>query len=299
MHDLHTTWLKVFREVARRGSLSAAAEALGYTQPSVSRQIAALESAMGVRLLDRLPRGVRLTEEGRCLLPHAEAVLERLDTAAEDLAALGALETGRLRVGAFDSADTALVPRALAAFRAEHPRVALSLVEGNSRGQVEQLLNGRTDVSLVSGQSHPALELRHLMDDPMLVALPAGHRLAASPVLRLAELASERWIEGFPGAISALSEACGRVGYRPQIDFGAREWTAKQGFVSAGLGVALVPSLIAPAFPAGIALRPLHPDDFPARVIHLATLAGTTPTPAAAAFVRFLKAIAARLSTAS
>lgn len=293
MHDLHTAWLEVFREVARRGSLSAAAEALGYTQPSVSRHVAALESAMGVRLLDRLPRGVRLTEEGRTLLPHAEAVLERLDVAAGGLAALRSLEAGRLRVGAFDSADTVLVPRALAAFRAEHPLVELSLVEGNSRGQVEQLLNGRTDVSLVSGQSHPSLSLRRLRDDPMLVALPAGHRLAGSPVLRLAELADERWIEGFSGAIEALTEACGRAGYRPRIDFGPKEWTAKQGFVLAGLGIALVPSIIAPAFPAGIVLRPLHPDDFPARVIHVATLAGTTMTPATAAFVRILE----RLST--
>jgi DNA-binding transcriptional LysR family regulator len=294
---MNVTWLQVFREVAKRGSLSAAADALGYTQPSVTRHISALESATGVRLLDRLPRGVRLTEEGRCLLPHAEAVLDRLDTAAEDLAALRMLEAGRLRVGAFDSADTVLVPRAMAAFRAEHPRVELSLVEGNSRGQVEHLLTGRTDVSLVSGQSHPALALRPLMVDPMLVALPAGHRLAAHPELRLADLSSEHWVEGFSDAIDSLNEACGRAGYRPHIDFGAREWTAKQGFVLAGLGIALVPSLIAPVFPAGIVLRPLPQDEFPARTIHVATLAGATMAPLTAAFVRFLEAAAAQLST--
>ena len=223
MHDLHTTWLKVFREVARRGSLSAAAWRRWATpSPRCRGRSRRSRARWAYGCSTGCPAAYAFTEEGRCLLPHAEAVLERLDTAAEDLAALGALETGRLRVGAFDSADTALVPRALAAFRAEHPRVALSLVEGNSRGQVEQLLNGRTDVSLVSGRSHPALKLRHLMDDPMLVALPAGHRLAASPVLRLAELA-------FPNVRSKDSPARSPLFPRPAVgwDIGPKSISAR------------------------------------------------------------------------
>ena len=104
-------WLEVFREVAARGSLTAAAQALGYTQPAVSRQVAALEKATGVRLFDRLPRGVRLTEEGRFLLAHAEVVLERMRAAADGLQALRNLEAGRLRAGAIDSANAALLPR--------------------------------------------------------------------------------------------------------------------------------------------------------------------------------------------
>src|SRR5436309_10801309 len=94
-------WLEVFREVAARGSLTAAAQALGYTQPAVSRQLAALENAAGGRLFDRLPRGVRLTEEGRCMLAHAEAILDRMRTAQHDLEALRNLDAGRLRAGAF------------------------------------------------------------------------------------------------------------------------------------------------------------------------------------------------------
>src|SRR6266540_1181515 len=114
---VNLAWLEVFREVALRGSLTAAGQALGYTQSAVSRQVSALEKATGAHLFDRLPRGVQLTEEGRCLLAHAEAVLERMRAAQQALEALRDLDAGRLRVGAFDSADAALVPRALAAFR--------------------------------------------------------------------------------------------------------------------------------------------------------------------------------------
>jgi DNA-binding transcriptional LysR family regulator len=148
--NVDTTWLEVFREVARSGSLTAAATALGYTQSAVSRQIAALERDTGTRLFDRLPRGVRLTDDGRCLLDHAHAVLDRLATARGDLAALRTLDAGRLRLGAFDTAEAALVPRALAAFRAEHPRVEVSLTEANTPDLLAGLDAGDLDLAIVS-----------------------------------------------------------------------------------------------------------------------------------------------------
>ena len=120
-------WLEVFREAAVRGSLTGAAQALGYTQPAVSRQITALEKATGAHLFDRLPRGVRLTEEGRCLLADAEAALARMHAGQQALETLRDLDAGRLRAGAFDSADAALVPRALANFQAAHPNIKLSV----------------------------------------------------------------------------------------------------------------------------------------------------------------------------
>src|SRR6266540_2545976 len=139
-------WLRVFREVARQGSFTAAANALRYTQSAVSRQIAALESDTGTALFDRVPRGVRLTDEGRCLLEHAEAVLGRLDAARRDLAALRDLEVGRLRVGAFATADAALVPRAMATFHARYPSVVLSLAEALTPVLLTQLRDGELDL---------------------------------------------------------------------------------------------------------------------------------------------------------
>ena len=296
-------WLEVFREVAARGSLTAAGRALGYTQPAVSRQVAALEKATGARLFDRLPRGMRLTEEGRFLLAHAEVVLERMRAAADGLQALRNLEAGRLRAGAIDSANAALLPRALAAFRTVHPGVRLSVAEGITTVQLGRLRNGEIDVAVISSNPDQELEggpfgLCHLIDDQLMVALPAAHRLAAHPVLRLADLAGESWVEGHPESARTLTDACQRAGFRPRIDFEAREWTAKEGFVAAGLSLALVPALSAGTVRAGIVVRPLQPRDTPVRQIFAATRAGT-PAPPVAAFLPCLDAAAHDLRAAA
>ncbi len=131
-----------------------------------------------------------------------------------------------------------------------------------------------------------------------MVALPAGHRLAADPVLRLAGLAGESWVEGHPESARTLADACQRAGFRPRIDFEAREWTAKEGFVAAGLGLALVPALSAGTVRAGIVVRPLQPRDTPVRRIFAATRAGT-PAPPVAAFLPCLDAAAHDLRAAA
>lgn len=290
---MNVEWLEIFREVAARGSLTAAAQSLGYTQPTVSRQLSALEDELGARLFDRLPRGVRLTEEGRALLGHTGAVLDRLDDARAALDDLRTLEAGRLRIGAFDSADATLVPRALAAFRTAHPRVSLSLTEGASTAQLDRLCADELDVAVVGIYPDRILdtsqfELDHLLDDVLMVALPAGHRLAGRRTVRLADLADESWIEGFPGTVGVLTEACRRAGFRPRIDFGVREWSAKQGFVAAGLGLTLVPLIAADAARPDIELVKLRAGEAPARKVYAATVRGVARSPAVTAFVRFL-----------
>jgi DNA-binding transcriptional LysR family regulator len=298
--DMNFAWLEVFREVAARGSLTAAGAALGYTQSAVSRHVLALEDETGVRLFDRLPRGVRLTEEGRCLLAHAEALLDRRQAAQNDLDALRNLGGGRLRVGAFDSADAMLVPRAMSSFRAAHPKVSLSLVEGTTAFLLNQLHNGVIDTAVVSAYPHQALDthpldLRHLIDDPLMVALPTGHRLARRRSVRLAELAEETWIEGFPHSVETLVNACLHAGFRPQIDFNVRSWIAKQGLIAAGLGLALIPLIAAGALRPDIVLVPLRPNDAPIRKVYAATWRGITTPPSVSAFLEHLEATAAAL----
>ena len=121
--------LRVLREVAATGSFSAAAEALAFTQPAVSRQIATLEAEAGARLVERGARGIRLTPAGELLLEHAEVILDRLAAAEHQLDALSGLDGGRLRLGAFPTANATLIPLALTAFYAEYPSVCLSLTE--------------------------------------------------------------------------------------------------------------------------------------------------------------------------
>jgi len=292
--------LAVLREVARHGSITGAADALRYTQSAVSRQVAALEADVGVRLFDRLPRGVALTDEGRCLLTHAEAILDRLAGARAELRALGDLTAGRLRVGAFASADAALVPRALAALRASHPGVVISLVEGVTPGLLDRLESGDTDLSVVSAYPYDPLDakrfdLHHLLDEPVLVAVPRAHRLARRRTVRLAELADESWVAGSADPETTLLGGSLRRGFRPRIDFVAGEWTAKLGFVAAGLGVTLLPALAARTAPPDIALLSLHRDDASVRRVYAATLAGRSRPAAVDRLIAALRTVAADL----
>lgn len=183
--DLSTVWLRVFLEVARHGSFTVAGRVLGWTQSAVSRQVASLEAALGgTPLFDRLPRGVRLTGAGRSLVPHAEAVTARLRDAGRELASLREAASGRVRVGAFPTADAALVPRAIAAFRARHPGVRLTREEGLTPALLDGLTAGDLDLAVVSTTGRAPLdahELHHLLDESLYVAVPAAHPLRASP----------------------------------------------------------------------------------------------------------------------
>src|SRR3954470_21146802 len=263
--------LSVFREVVRRGSLSAAAGALRFTQPAVSRQIAALEREAGAQLLERTPRGIRLTEPGRILLGHAEAILDRMATARAQVESVATLAGGRLRIGAFPTANATVVPRAIAAFAREHPGVELSLVEALTPDAVARLRAGEVDVAVVTHHAELGageLEVVDLVEDEMLVALPTEHPLARKARLRLRDLRDETWIESVNGAgRPPLLSAAAACGFEPRIRFGAEQWLAKQGLVAAGVGVTLIPGLAIATVRDDIVLRSLGPDTPRRRVV--------------------------------
>lgn len=295
-HDFPAAWLRVFTEVARVGSFTAAGRALGYTQSAVSRQISALEAESGVPLFDRLPRGVRLTEAGATLLPHAEAVLGRLAAARRDLTALRELTAGRVRVGAFATAQVSLVPRAFTAYRRRHPKVTVTVEEGLTGRLVARLLAGDLDLAVVSttgSASFEGLDLVPLLRDRMVVALPAGHPLAGREAIGLAELADEEWLAGSARPEDTLMAHCLRIGFRPRISLVVADWLAKQGFVAEGLGITLVPSLAVAAVRPDIALVPLLPDQVPVREVYAASCRDLHRTAATEAFLAVLTETAA------
>jgi DNA-binding transcriptional LysR family regulator len=287
--------LNVFREVVQRGSLSAAAEALSFTQPAVSRQIAALEREAGAQLLERTPRGIRLTEPGRVLLEHAEAILDRMATARAQVASVASLAGGRLRIGAFPTANATIVPRAIAAFARAHPGIELSLVEALSPDAIARLRAGEVDVAVVTHMQEldgADLEVVDLVDDEIFVALPAAHPLARKPKLRLRDLRDETWIEAPSGAARPpLLRAALAHGFEPRIRFGAEQWLAKQGLVAAGVGVTLIPGLAVATVRDDIVLRSLGSDAPRRRVV--AVLPAGYRAPAVAPFVALLRAEAA------
>jgi DNA-binding transcriptional LysR family regulator len=298
--DLSTVWLRAFLEVARHGSFTGAARALGWTQSAVSRQVASLEAALGgAPLFDRLPRGVRLTEAGRLLVPHAETVAAALHDARRDLDALREAAGGRLRFGAFATADAALVPHALALFRARHSRVRVTREEGFTPALLDRLTAGHLDLAIVSTTGRAPLEayeLHHLLDEPLYVAVPAGHPLAGheGPV-PLGRFADADWIGGSARPEGTLLDAALRQGFRPRVAHVVGEWTAKQGYVAAGLGVTLVPALAAEAVRPDIRLLRVLDEGAPARAVYAATVRGRSLTPAAVAFLDALREAAAKV----
>src|SRR5919112_688478 len=174
--------MKVLREVAVRGSFSAAAESLSFTQSAISQQIAALEREAGTVLVQRNARGIRLTEAGEALVRHADAVLARLAEAEAELEAIAGLRGGRLRLASFESAAASLMPLAIAAFRAEHPGVELSLIMAEPEDSAPLLKSGELDLALGFDARIRAevdgVARQHLLSDPMFLVLPSDHPLA-------------------------------------------------------------------------------------------------------------------------
>src|ERR671930_2089904 len=183
--------MRVLREVAEQGSFSAAAVALSFTQSAFSQHVAALERETGTRLVERGPRGVRLTDAGQALVCHADAIIARIECAEEELAAIAGLREGRLRLASFQSAGATLVPRAIAAFRERHPGVELAMIEAEPEEATEHLQSGDIDLALVydyepvRSMLDGELELTLLLEDPYDVIVPKGHPLAGRKGLRL------------------------------------------------------------------------------------------------------------------
>jgi DNA-binding transcriptional LysR family regulator len=292
--------LKVLREVAARGSFSGAAEALAFTQSAVSQQVAALEREAGASLVERSPRGVRLTDAGRALVAHADAVLARLEDAEEELAAIAGLRGGRLRLVTFPSAGAALVPDAVAAFNERYPEVDLTLGEAEPEDSVPALKAGDFDLALI--YEHPALpeeldpelDRLHLLDDTMHAALPRDHALAARARVKMAQLADEAWIGGNLSCARLLTHSCNAAGFEPHITLETSDYTTMQGLVASGVGITLLPDLVlATGINPGVKVVPLA-GTAPIRTISAATPAGGYRSPAVEAMLAILSEVCAR-----
>jgi DNA-binding transcriptional LysR family regulator len=272
--------LRVLKAVVESGSVSGAAAYLNYTPSAVSQNITALERETGTVLLERAGRGVRPTDAALVLCEHATLVLAAVQQAEEALAALRSGRGGRVRVGAFPTAGSSLVPQALAAFQQHLPGVALDLTVLETDEATASLHAGTIDVAVVVETFPPGhapsdgLRRRHLLADPFRMVIPRGHRLAARRVVDLETLAGEQWIgvNSCPGYCQqVVNEACLRAGFKPRYGLEADEYPTAQGFVAAGLGVALIPLLaLGAAAHSGVVVRRLKGEQ-PVRQVWSAT----------------------------
>lgn len=299
--DLQT--VRVVRQVAEHGSLTAAAEALGYSQPAVSQQLRRFEERTGIALVERVGRGIRLTQSGRVLARHANAVATALEAAAGELAEIRGLRAGRVRLVAFPSASATLVPRLIATLGAAHPGVAVTYVEAEPPEAVAAVRADRADLAITFSYpgdrddphraSARGLDVRAYGEEPIRLVLPTGHPAAASDVIDLAALRDDPWIAGCPRCRGHLLELADAAGFAPRIAFETDNFVAVEGMVAQGLGVALLPALALDASPRhpDVVVRPTARADV--RLLHLVTARGAERVPAVAAAIAALESLAA------
>ncbi|MEV7520225.1 LysR substrate-binding domain-containing protein [Streptomyces sp. NPDC091371] len=295
--------LRLLRELARRGTIAAVAEALAFSPSAVSQQLAVLEREAGLPLLERTGRRVRLTPAGQHLVEHAEAVLERLEQAEADLAEARGGLAGALRIGAFPTATRAIVPAALVALARRHPGLEPMVSETDPAAVAHALRAGDLDVALVHeydfvpAAQEPGLATEPLYEEAMYVAAPAAgaaepdedpvDRIAQGAVLR--RHAGAPWITATPGTLchAMTLRACQAAGFTPRVRHQVDEFATVLALVAAGQGVAVVPQLgiAAPADPAVRLTRLLM-----GRRTQLAFRSGAAAHPAVAAFGAALRA---------
>lgn len=300
MNMLDSWSLRVLLAVAKGGSFSAAAGELQMTQPAVSRQIAALERRLGVSLFQRLPRGVRPTAAGNVAIEQAHLVVHGMVLLERRMRSMARAESGEVRVSAFASVATQLVPEAIRTFARTNPDVDLSVVSRHGGGDPSRdVLEGRIDVALVTNWDPdpvPGCETITLAEDEQLVALAKDHPLADRPRVRLRDLADESWIEGsHPDCLGPIPELATALGAPPRITSICDDWSGKQGLVAAGIGVMLYPALAGRS-----ALRPdirlVHPSPrLPRRILRAVVLPEPSRAPVVTSFIPVLRDVASTL----
>lgn len=269
--------LRTLESVARLGSFAAAAEELGYTQSAVSQQIAELERRIGGRVVTRRP--VRPTGAGRVLLKADSSINASMIRASVELGALTEGSVGEVRLGAFISAAASIAPPALARLRKTHPGIRIVLHEIEQREAYDLLFRGELDLVITFDYEHapdPAptgIVQRHLMDDPIMVVLPADHPLADLQSIDPRAVQSDGWIDTAVDVgtltFNGMSEPDMPVS---QVDFKGQDFRTALNLVDAGLGVALLPRLLLVDAPAGVSIRPLDARHRLMRRIHICRL---------------------------
>jgi DNA-binding transcriptional LysR family regulator len=257
--DVSLVGLRVVREVAERGTFSAAAMSLGYTQSAVSRQVAAVERVAGSPLFERRRSGVHLTPTGRVILRHAATVLDALDAADRELRGLPA-ETGTVRLGIFPAAGAVLLPAALTVLRRTHPGIVVISRDGATPVLVRALRAGSVDLAVLGSTppfrppdaETPALVLETLAERVLRVAVPATHPLAEKDSVHVDDLRGQRWIASRTSTDEPLLGVWPGVEGRPNIVHTTRDWLAKLRLVAAGCGLTTVPGSLIPAIPPGV-----------------------------------------------
>jgi DNA-binding transcriptional LysR family regulator len=284
--------LVYFTAVAASGSFTHAADQVGVAQPTLSKQVRVLEAELGTPLFDRTSSGATLTQAGEVLLPYASRILSDAESARVQVQELAGLRRGRLRVGATPSLWSGLVADALRAFRTGHPDLEVQVQESGSKDLVRQLSDGELDLALVIVSQHhhePALVTTPLLREDLVVVSPADEPPPVpGGVMRITDLAGRPLVMFRPGydLRDVTLSACRAAGFEPELAIEGGEMDAVLRFAEAGLGLAVVPSMVLATRPLLRATPLVEPRL--RRTVALAVRKGIAPPPAATAFRRAL-----------
>ncbi len=259
--------LRLLVELADRGTITAVADALHFTPSTVSHGLSVLEREVGVTLLERTPRSVRLTRAGEALAREGQLALGRLHAAEVDARAVGRLDDGEIVIATFPSAGASLGVEALARLRVLHPNVDLRLRDAEPEESLPALAAGELDVAIVYAYSHlPPLELggleaAHLLDDPMQLLLAPGDPLAGKATVPLSALSDRAFVAGGErSACAAFARAaCREAGFEPQIAFETEDMPFTCALVNAGAAVAIMPDLLIATAGRHVCCREMDP----------------------------------------
>jgi molybdate transport repressor ModE-like protein len=298
--DLHS--IRIVRAIAETGTITGAARQLGFSQPAISQHLQRTEARLGVPLVIRAGRSIRLTEAGALLARHAVAISSALDAAAGDLAELAGMRTGTARIASFPTASSTIIPRLLRAMAEKHPGIVVTYVEAEPPEALAMLREGSIDLAITF--SYPGdradphrdiaagLAITPLFTEEMLLALPESHAQASNSDVDVRALLSERWIAGCPLCRGHLLAVCETAGFDPVIDYETDNAVAVLHLVASRLGVALLPrlALATASVPAGAAIRATSPVSM--RSIQLVRHADATRVPSLAATIAAVRSLA-------
>jgi DNA-binding transcriptional LysR family regulator len=256
--------LRLLYELSHRGTLSAVADALHFSPSAVSQQLAQLEAESGVRLLEHVGRGVRLTDAGRHLAAQTELLLTQLEQAEADLAASDGTPTGTVRIASFQTATLALIPRALRTLQ-QHERLRVEIAQVEPEQALPALI--AHDYDLVIGEEYPGLPAaisagvhrEELSKDRLRLAVPAGKYTRGNAQFRLSQLSQHPWVMEPQGSASRMwaTAMCRTAGYEPDVRYESTDLLAHVTLVAHGHAAAFVPDLVWYDRPPSVPVYPL------------------------------------------
>jgi DNA-binding transcriptional LysR family regulator len=266
--------LRLIVELSSRGTIAAVADALQFTPSTVSEQLRVLEHEVGVPLLERGPRSVRLTPAAQALVRESEPILARLSAARAEARAVAGLDRGSISLAAFPSAGATFVSRALGHVRTGHPRLGLRVIDAEPAESLKLLAAGEVDAAVVYEYPYEQPERpdgvlhRHLLDDPILACVPPEHPSVRRGSVKLADLRSEPFVAGRSGSacFAFARAACAHHGFEPEVAFETDDIGFTCALVNAGLAVALMPELLVLSAGARVRALPAQPPLEPRRL---------------------------------